>query len=296
MRAHLRSLAIAAGTLLAVALQVCGPAPAAVSRPRVAVIFLENREYGDVIGNPALPYLNSLAQRYALATAYYGIRHPSLPNYIAATSGSTAGIDRNCLRCHVRKRNLVDQLESAGISWKAYLEDAPRACYRGSDVGLYAKRHNPFAYYDSVVRDRGRCRKLVPLTRLDRDLARRKLPRFVWITPNRCHDMHDCASREADDFLSRLLPPLIAQLGPRGVLFITFDEGTTTQGCCMKARGGRVATIVAGPGARRGIRSDVPYNHYSLLRTIEQRFGLPKLGQARCTCTKAMRDMVLPAR
>lgn len=262
----------------------------------MAVLVLENREYDEIIGNPELPYINSLANRYALATSYYGIRHPSLPNYIALTSGSTAGIKRNCIHCRVGGLNLVDQLETAGVSWKAYLEGAPSRCYKGGNTGLYVKRHNPFAYYKDVVGNRGRCRKMVPLTQLSRDIRNGDLPRFIWITPDVCHDMHDCDPVKGDTFLSRLVPPLLAKLGPKGVLFLTFDEGTTDAGCCRKARGGHVVTIAAGPGARAGVKSAVPYNHYSLLRTIEERFRLPKLGNAGCGCTRSIKDLIVPAK
>jgi hypothetical protein len=259
----LGSTAFRAALLVAVVLTAagCGGSSSSAAAPRVAVLLLENKEYDEIIGNPGLPYINSLADRYALATSYYGIRHPSLPNYIAVTSGSTAGIRTDCVHCRVKGLNLVDQLETAGVSWKAYLEGVPSSCYKGGDTGLYAKRHNPFAYYTDVVGNRSRCRKMVPLTRLSRDIRTGDLPRFIWITPDICHDMHDCDPARGDAFLSRLLPPLLAKLGPKGVLFLTFDEGTTDAGCCKKARGGHIVTIAAGPGARLGANSAVPYDH-----------------------------------
>jgi phosphatidylinositol-3-phosphatase len=292
----LASAVFRAVLLVAVALTAagCGGSSSSAAAPRVAVLLLENKEYGQIIGNPDLPYINSLANRYALATSYYGIRHPSLPNYIAVTSGSTAGITSDCVHCRVKGLNLVDQLETAGASWKAYLEGVPSRCYKGGDTGLYVKRHNPFAYYNDIVGSRSRCKKMVPLTYLTRDIRTGDLPRFIWITPNLCHDMHDCDPVKGDTFLSRLLPPLLAKLGPKGVLFLTFDEGTTDAGCCKKARGGHVMTIAAGPGARRGVKSAVPYDHYSLLRTIEERFRLHKLGNAGCACTRSMKDLILP--
>ena len=125
---------------------------------------MENKEFDEVIGSPEAPYINRLARSGALATASYGVRHPSLPNYLALTGGSTFGIESDCVTCHVRASNLVDQLEARRISWKAYMEGTPTPCYRGSSTGLYLKRHNPFLYYDSVASNRRRCKKVVPFS------------------------------------------------------------------------------------------------------------------------------------
>lgn len=246
----------------------------------VVTIVQENTEYEDLIGNAKAPFVNSLAHRYGLATASYGVRHPSLPNYLALTSGSTHGIASDCYDCHVGARNVVDQLEQAGISWKAYLEGAPGPCYLGADSGRYAKRHNPFSYYDDVVRDPARCRKLVPLTQLAKDLNAGTLPTYIWISPDVCNDTHDCGVEVGDRFLSRLIPALLPRLGAHGLLILTWDEGTTDAGCCGGADGGHVATIVAGPDVRPGGRSDAPLDQYGVLRSIETALGLPYLAQA----------------
>jgi hypothetical protein len=276
---------------LGLGLAACGSSKPEL--PRFAVLVMENREYGQVIGNPGAPYINSLAQHYALAERYYGVSHPSLPNYLALIGGATFGIRSDCTRCHVTGPNLVDQLETAGISWRAYMEGIPSPCYRSeSEPGRYAKRHNPFAYFDSVIKSPDRCFKVVPLNYLRDDLREDTLPRFVWITPDVCNDAHDCSLAVGDRFLSRLVPPLLAKLGPKGVLFLTWDEGTTSRGCCEKAKGGRIVTIAAGQGARAGIRSRVRYDHYSLLRTIEEEWGLPRLRNAGCSCTTAMTDLL----
>src|SRR3954469_19179897 len=157
------------------------PARSAVPVSRhshVVTIVMENHELGRVIGSRDAPYLNRLAKRYGLATASFGMRHPSLPNYLALTSGSTHGITSDCTDCRVRGRNLVDQLERAHLHWAAYLENLPKPCFTGAFAGRYAKKHNPFAYYDDVVRSRSRCRRMVPLTRLNRDLRRGTLPAY----------------------------------------------------------------------------------------------------------------------
>lgn len=246
----------------------------------VVVIVQENKEEADVIGRGDSPYVNRLARRYGLAVNSYGVRHPSLPNYFALTSGSTHGISSDCYACHVGARNIVDQLESAGTSWKAYLEGAPGPCYLDSDVGRYAKRHNPFAYYDDVAQDPARCHRLVPLTRLAADLRAGTLPTYVWITPDVCNDTHDCGVATGDRFLAGLVPSLLRELGPHGLLVLTWDEGRTDDGCCDGSDGGRIATILAGPDIRPGSRTETPIDHYAVLGTIEDLLGLPRLGAA----------------
>ena len=170
--------------------------PALPSFSHIFVIVLENHEYGDVIGNPTLPYLNDLAQRYGLATASYGVTHPSLPNYLALTGGDTFGVTSDCTDCFVKAPNLVDQLESAGKSWKAYMDGMPTPCFLGNK-GQYAQKHNPFIYYDDVRTDAARCAKIVPFTNFADDLAAQTMPNFVWITPDQCHDLHSCPGAQA---------------------------------------------------------------------------------------------------
>ena len=258
----------------------------------VAVIMMENTEYSDVIGSAAAPFINRLANRYALARDMYAVTHPSLPNYLALTGGDTFGISSDCTACNVGATSIVDQLERAHISWKAYMEDLPNPCFTGASVGEYAKKHDPFVYYTRVVNDRGWCGRVVPLTELGVDEHARTLPSFIWITPNLCHDMHDCSIATGDQFLSSLVPPLLRSLGPRGVLFITWDEGSSDAGCCRLASGGHVATLVAGPGARRGARLTTPTDHYSLLETIEGLLGLRRLRGAACACTSSLKPLL----
>ena len=273
---------------------ICGSraaarAPRAVPRlGRVVVVVLENKSCAQVIGSAQAPYLNRLARRGAFASRYYALAHPSLPNYLGLIGGSTFGVSSDCADCSVRGASLVDQLERAHVSWKAYMEGMPRPCFRGAFAGRYVKRHDPFAYFVGVASRPARCRRIVPLRQLDVDIARHALPRLVWITPDLCHDMHSCPVAVGDRFLSRLVPRLERAIGSRGAIFVTWDEGIGGAGCCGRAAGGSVATIVAGPAARPGGRSGLAYDHYSLLRTIEDGFGLPRLRGAACPCTRSL--------
>jgi hypothetical protein len=251
----------------------------------VAVIVMENEEYADIIGSSETPFINGLARRYALAKQAYAVSHPSLPNYLALTGGSTFGISGDCTGCSVQATSIIDQLERARLSWRAYMEDLPRPCFVGAGAGDYAKKHDPFLYYTP---DGRWCPNVVPLGRLYADERAHSLPRFIWITPNLCHDMHDCDPSVGDRFLSRLLPSLLARLGRDGLVFLAWDEGSTDEGCCRLAAGGHVVTIVAGPGVRAGATLATPVDHYSVLQTIEDLFGLGRLRGAACACTPSL--------
>src|SRR6476661_11270806 len=145
----------------------------AASVPAFSHIFeivMENHETTSIIGSSSAPYINSLAQQYGVATNYYGILHPSLPNYLALTGGDTFGISSNCTDCFVNAPNLVDQLEARGKSWKAYMEDMPSPCFVGDALPLYKQKHNPFIYYDNVRNNPARCNQIVPFTQFAADV------------------------------------------------------------------------------------------------------------------------------
>ena len=285
-------LAVAA---LVVAESAASTRPERVPEPtRVAVLVLENRSYDEVIGNPDAPYLNALARRYALATRYYAIGHPSLPNYVALLGGSTFDIHGDCNVCDIAGRSLVAQLDAARISWKAYFEDLTSSARPGVPTRLYDPHYNPFVYYESV-RDSsfGRSR-VVDFDELRSDLRHRRLPRFSWIAPGVRHDGHDGSLREADRYASVLVPRVLRALGPRGVLYLTWDEGARTDrsGIDGEPGGGHVALIAAGGLARRGATTAVEANHYALLRTIEAGFDLPALGRAASPATPVLTGLL----
>jgi hypothetical protein len=255
-------------------------APPSVRVPdftRVVLVVFENHEATSIAGNAAAPTFNALARRYASLTNYTAVAHPSLPNYLALVSGSTHGISSDCTECVVQARSLADTLAAAGKSWKTYAADLPYPGFTGGSSGRYAKKHDPFLYFRDVVDSRARRDRVVPFTRLARDVAAQKLPDFSLVIPNLCDDMHDCSVATGDAWLKAHVVPLLHSRALRGgVVFVVFDEGTTDTG-----GGGRIEALALGPTVRRGSTFERPTNHYGLLRTIEDAWKLPRLGFSR---------------
>jgi hypothetical protein len=241
----------------------------------VLVVVLENKDQGQVLGSKQAPQFNSLAKRYAVLSGYRGIAHPSLPNYLALVSGSTHGIKVDCTACFVKSRNLADTLERAGRTWKTYAEDIPSAGWTGPYQGRYAKKHVPFLYFTDVLASPARRRHVVPLHQLSVDLRADRLPAFSLVVPNLCHDMHDCSVRAGDAWLGRFLKPLLGL--PDSVVFVVFDEPSTV------APTGKIPALALGPLVVPGSVSAARTSHYGLLRTIEDGWGLPRLGHSAST-------------
>jgi acid phosphatase len=236
--------------------------PAGPEATHVFVIVMENHSFAQAM---AQPYTARLAATYAAATDYHAVSHPSLPNYLALSSGSTWGIHDDNYHS-LPAGGLGTQLTQRGVSWRAYMEGMGGNCL--SNGSGYAVKHNPFAYYG------GGCPpNVVPMTALDGDLGG-NTPRFAWITPDQCHDGHDCGARTADDFLSTLVPRILASRAWQqgGVLFITWDEDDG---------GGdnHVLTLVLS-NRLAAHSSSQRRDHYSLLATVEDQLGVPRLGQA----------------
>jgi phosphatidylinositol-3-phosphatase len=278
------------------ATRACGSA-----RPRpyrhVVWIWMENQSYDTVIGSPDAPFTNRLAARCGLAVNYHNITHPSLPNYIAATAGSTLGVTDDCdpAECSRNAPNLFSELQDAGLNWEEYAESMPSGCglqdASGTDPnGDYTAHHDPAAYYVNL---RSEChRRITPLGTpssgpLAHALKSGLLPALAFITPNDCDNMHDCPIRTGDAWLSRWVSTIITSPPYRSghtVLFITWDEGdkSGSNECAenISTPGCHVATVVVSPSTPPGTRSAILFNHYSLLRTAEQILKLPLLGHA----------------
>jgi hypothetical protein len=255
---------------------LAGRATAAAPVPafaHVVVIVFENKESTSVLGNRAAPTFNSYGRRYARLTRYYGVTHPSLPNYLALVSGSIQGITTNCTDCVVDAKSLADTLEASGRTWKTYAEGLPAPGFLGAFSGRYAKKHNPFAYFRGIVEDPARRARLVPLSQLGPDVRAGALPSFSLVVPDLCHSMHDCSVAVGDAWLRSQIGKFVKL--PNTVVFVVFDEGSTS------IRGGGHTTALAiGRAVRPGSRFARVTGHYGILRTIEQAWGLPLLGRS----------------
>jgi phospholipase C len=237
------------------------PSPSAAAA-HVFLIVMENRSYEEALSQP---YTASLARTYAVATDYSAIGHPSLPNYLALTSGSTWGITDDGYHA-IAGAGLGDELSAAGVSWRAYEDGMTHGCFQSASP--YVLHHNPFAYYG------GDCpANVVDGAQLHSDLSA-GAPRFSWIQPDVCESTHSCPAAEGDQWLSQVVPEITATAAwkENGVLFITWDEDDGS------ARN-RVATIVVAPDLAAHTTA-IAYNHYSLLATIEDILGVPRLGAA----------------
>ena len=251
----------------------------AVRRPvpafqHVLVVVLENKSQSSVLGNPDAPRFNALGSRYAVLSNYRGLVHPSLPNYLALVSGSTHGIQDDCTDCTVSGHNLADTLERSHRSWKTYAEGLPRPGWTGPSSGRYAKKHNPFLYFRDILANPARRRRVVPLRQLLADLAGGRLPSFSLVVPDVCHDMHDCSVATGDAWLGAFLKPLLKSPKlAQSAIFVVFDEPTTSA-----LATDAVPALALGPLVMPGAKDGDRISHYGLLRTIEDAWGLPRLG------------------
>ena len=237
--------------------------PAQAVAPHVFIVVMENTGLDRALRSQAIA---RLAAANLLATNYHSVARPSLPNYLALTSGSTWDITDDNYHA-LPAVGLGAQLTAAGISWRAYMEGmtTDAGCMRSPYP--YALKHDPFAYYGGTCPP-----NVVPIEALDADLAA-VTPTFVWITPNLCHDGHDCALDVVGAWLDGLVSRITSSGAWRtgGTLFIVWDEGD--------GLGDLVPLIVLTTGGTSK-RDETRYDHYSLLATIEDLLGLPRLGGA----------------
>lgn len=234
---------------------------------------MENHSYEQALSGP---FTASLAARYGEAQNYHAVAHPSVPNYLALTSGSTWGVSDDSYHA-LPTKDIGTQLTKAGISWRAYMEGLGIGGCIDSPVP-YDPGHNPFSFYG------GRCPpNVVPASLLGGDLSG-TTPRFVWITPDRCHDTHDCDVAAGDQWLRQEVGQIQASAAWKsgGVLFIVWDEDDGSAD-------NRVLALVVASGAGHRTSSQL-YTHYSLLATVEDLLGVSRLGQA--ANARPMTDLV----
>jgi acid phosphatase len=247
--------------------------------PFVWIVVLENKDYERIANADDLPYIESLIERFGLATQSYGVARPSQPNYFALFSGSTHGVGDNDDH-DIDAPTLADQIEASGRTWREYAENRPADCFTGSTAsggrdgkGTYERKHAPAISFDSIRTNPARCVNLVDLSAFrpgDAD--------FSLIVPNQCHSGHDCRMRDVDTWLSGFLPGIIESdaFARGGLLVLTTDEDDAGD----DPHGGHIATIVASPDVPAGFRSDERHDHYSVLRTIQDAWGLGCLAQS----------------
>jgi phospholipase C len=321
-----RAIALAGFTTLLAMIAGSGSVSADSSRTdlknyqHVFVIMMENTGYSQLIGNPNAPWINQAAQTYGLATNYTGVSHPSQPNYIAATSGSTNGVTGDA-DTTIAVPNIVDQLEGKGKSWKAYMQTYSTCATKlqslcpSSSLQLYARKHNPFVSYADVQNNPARMANVVDFSGLSADLAAGTVPDFAWISPDQCHDMHGISNAGpcnfgqvqglislGDTFLKDTVAAITSSSAWTGnsVIFITWDETefpfADVSGCCDAVPGGgHVVTLVISHSNHSAVTSGVAYNHYSLLRTIEDGWQMGCLGFTCDTANvPAMSDLTGP--
>src|SRR5258706_5779757 len=293
----------------------------------VFVVMMENTSYTSLIGNPNAPWINHAATTYGLATNYFGVTHPSQPNYIAATSGSTNGVvNDNDVTINVP--NIVDQLEANGKSWRAYMQSLS-LCGTKLDHAcgnqLYERKHDPFVSYQDVQTNPTRMANIVDFSQFSSDLASNNVPDYSWISPDQCHDMHGRAATPddpcdfsqvqsliatGDAFLQNTVSAIMNSQAWTGnsVIFITWDESDFTgsgfqgfgddSGCCDSVPhqgGGHVVTLTISHSDHSARTSNVAYNHYSMLATIEGGWQLSCLAfTCDTTNVQPMSDLVGP--
>jgi acid phosphatase len=265
---------------VAVTIRVSGTVSGVPRSKHVWIITEENHSFEGVIGNSHMPYYNSLANKYALATQYYANLHSSLTSLMWLVAGQGVTTNNNTTSCF-NVDNIVRHLLFHGMTWKSYQEDLPYAGFTGLGWANYLRRHNPLIDFVDVCAPSQKLNS-VPFAQLAKDMSNNATPNYVYISPNLQHDAHDGTRAQADAWLSQHVPKILArpefQSGGDGLLFIVWDEGTLyTDNRCSASDpgycGGRVATLVIGPKVKRNFKSQTLYHHQNLLRTVCDAFG-----------------------
>jgi len=275
---RLSSLLVAA---LAVAPLLAAP-PARASAPlhdHVVVVIMENKSYDEARSQP---YTASLLAQGATLTNSTAVTHPSQPNYFALWGANTLGISNdNCPApgSPFFTQNLGQMCEAAGLTWRAYSENlgavGSTACsFDGTAVtGLYTRKHAPWTYYANLSHANER-----PYSDLAADLAAHALPNLSFIIPNNCHNTHNsttpgCGLADGDAWLAANLPAVIAALGPKGLLVLTWDEDDSSAN-------NHILTALVGPLVAPNSQSGQSVTHYTVVRMICEALGISTFQRA----------------
>lgn len=248
---------------------VPGAASAVQGLPRpahVVVVVEENHSRSQIIGNPDAPYISSLAASGANLTGSHAVAHPSQPNYLALFSGSTQGVDNDSCPHTFGTDNLGRELLDQGLTFAGYSEGLPNEGFTGCRDGAYARKHNPWSDFSSLPSSTNRTFEQFP-----RDYA--SLPTVSFVVPDLDHDMHDGSVSTGDDWLRTNLDGYLRWARTHdSLLVVTWDEAD-------HSRGNQIATVVAGARVTPG-EYPTTIDHYDVLRTIEDMYGLRHAGLA----------------
>ena len=278
--------------------------PAMPHYDHIFVIVDENKRFGQIVGGAAAPNINAWAKTFGLATHYDAVAHPSEPNYIAIVGGDTFGVHDDGAHS-IDAPNLSTQLDAAHLTWKGYYQGIPAPGSLVPYAGLYAAKHSGFAQFANVRNSLQRAEHLVGFDAFARDAASNVLPNFALIIPDLCDDMHGALGfgipgncevfrrsqliARGDGAVKNIVDVLMRSAAWKGgenvAIVLTFDED---DGGGSEGGGGRVPTIVITNHGPRHFIDTTPYTHYSLLRTIEENFGLARLGHAADAATASM--------
>ncbi len=235
------------------------------SPDHIVVVVEENKSFAQILGNPAAPYINALAKRGALFTQSYGVTHPSQPNYFALFSGSTLSIGSNACPLELSGANLASALLEKGMSFISYAESMPETGFEGCAYGAYMRKHNPVANWKKLAAFNQ------PFSVFPQDFE--KLPTVALVIPDQRNDMHDGSIAQGDAWLAKNIEPYAQwAMTHNSLLIVTWDEDDGSAN-------NRVVTLFIGPMVKFG-NSSQRINHYNILRTIEESYGLPYLGES----------------
>jgi len=235
----------------------------------IVIVVEENHSYREIKGNASAPYINSLMKAGANFTNFYATQHPSQPNYLLLFSGSTQGVKNDKPIHSFSSDNLASSLQSKNYTFAGYSEGLPKAGFTGPyDLKTgYARKHNPWVNFTNVPKESN-----LPFTSFPSKFE--NLPTVSFVVPNLTHDIHDGTIRQGDEWLKANLSAY-AKWAPthNSLLIVTWDEDDTSDK-------NRIPTFIVGASVRQGEYTS-RYNHYDLLRTIEDSYGLEPLGKSK---------------